>query len=769
MSKRLKVAIYALLVLSLAAASPAAEVVFSDLDLGRESDLVFQVSTDAAALGRYRTAVHADLDDETVRPLTFFPEDVVYLPALGQVQVRNRLTTVRLDPRTGTFRELEQISPVARGEEIKTGLLTPTVASPDGRYVVTQVKSSPGYASLVLRDTTNGEEYVVAERVERSFRERPARFSPDGRHFVYSYDGKLFSFQVERFREGRLLDEEHRRIGYGSIRNARWSDSNRLYVVQGRLVHRLETSELFTRSLYRNVIDQAEVVGRLPMSFDGAFDEFWVGPNSDLILIDRGGRQLFLSMIGERRAGESARGLPMLHLPPESSVETALWSGDNVITVLVTTEREGTTIGSVRRIVVDDSLEDLTFTRLEADSATRGISRSPGGAHVALLTDDRVVVRRHDDWRQADEFEADRPVTIQWIDNDRLFVADRSVLSVESLNGNGRNILGFTQADRIGFDPAERRHIQLGRGEFSATVDEDRFDVRRSRVRFSEPRSVSERYRVYLDTLSSRSYRNHILVRRLEAVETSPLLAFPEKRYEPFPEEDETVSFTTFSHGSRVRAREVALVVNAVHGSDGLTDVLRALDRYSFEATFFVNGDFLRRNPDAARTIAESGHEIGNLFSSYLDLTDAAIGVTERFVRQGLAETEDLYFEVTGEELSLLWHAPYYNTSGLVLDAAEEAGYQYVGRDVDTLDRAPRFTAEGTDPLYRPTAALIDRIIERKKPGSIIDVTLGVPGEDTAVGGRPDYLFQRLDVLFSSLVSRGYSVVPVSTLIERAR
>ena len=768
MSKKLKCAIHGLLVLVLAAVAPAAEVVFSDLDLGPHSDLVFQVSTDAAELGRYRTAVHADLDARTVRPLTFFPEDVVYLPALGQVQVRNRLTTVRVDPRTGSFTELEQMSPLASGEEIRTGLLTPTVASPDGRYVVTQIKSSPGYASLVLRDTTSGEEHVVAERVERSYRDQPARFSPDGRHFVYSYGGKLFSFQMERFREGRLLDESYRQIGHGSIRNARWSDNNRLYVAQGRLVHRLETSELFTRSLYRNVIDSAEVVGRLPMSFDAAFDEFWVGPNSDLILIDRGSRQLFLAMIGDRRTNEPARGLPMLHLPSESSVETVLWSRDNVITVLVSTEREGKTIGSVRRIVVDDSLEDLTFTRLEADAETRQISRSPDGAHVALRTDDRVIVRRHGDWRFAGEFSADRPVTTQWIDNEQLFLADRSVLSVLSLTRGDRRVLGFTQADRVGFDP-ERQHIRLERGARSATVNDDGFDIRDSGVRFAEPSTVGDRYRVYLDTLSSRTYRNHVLVRRLEAVETSPLLAFPERRYEPFPEEDEPVSFRTFSHGSRVRGRDVALVVNAAHGSDGLTDVLRALDRYSFEATFFVNGDFLRRNPDAAQAIAESGHEVGNLFSSYLDLTDAAIGVTERFVRQGLADAEDLYFEITGDELSLLWHAPYYNTSGLILDAAEDAGYQYVGRDVDSLDRAARFTAEGVDPLFRPTAELIERIIERKKPGSIVDVTLGIPGEDTPFGGRPDYLFQRLDVLFNSLVSRGYSVVPVSTLIERAR
>jgi hypothetical protein len=59
---------------------------------------------------------------------------------------------------------------------------------------------------------------------------------------------------------------------------------------------------------------------------------------------------------------------------------------------------------------------------------------------------------------------------------------------------------------------------------------------------------------------------------------------------------------------------------------------------------------------------------------------------------------------------------------------------------------------------------MIDRIVEAKRPGSVIPLRLGILS-----GGRPDYLFLRLDVLLDALVRSGYTVVPVSTLMEHAK
>ena len=148
-------------------------------------------------------------------------------------------------------------------------------------------------------------------------------------------------------------------------------------------------------------------------------------------------------------------------------------------------------------------------------------------------------------------------------------------------------------------------------------------------------------------------------------------------------------------------------------------------------------------------------------------MADRRYQITEDFIRDGLARNEDDYFEATGNELSLLWHAPYYFVSDEIISAGQSANYIYVGRDVDSLDWVPRLTDAGLSQLYMPAGELVERILEIKRPGTIISMQVGIP--DSTRTGRDDYLFQKLDLLVNGLLERGYAVVPVSTLIENAQ
>jgi peptidoglycan/xylan/chitin deacetylase (PgdA/CDA1 family) len=206
----------------------------------------------------------------------------------------------------------------------------------------------------------------------------------------------------------------------------------------------------------------------------------------------------------------------------------------------------------------------------------------------------------------------------------------------------------------------------------------------------------------------------------------------------------------------------VALVFNAIDSVEGLTQILTTLNDYDERCTFFVNGEFIRRNPEATQELAKSGHEIGSLFYAYFNMTDSRYRIDREFIKRGLARNEDEYFQVTGKELSLLWHAPYYFINSEIIGASEEMSYTYVGRDVDSLDWVPK--SESNDGMYRPSRELVERILRKKKPGSIIPIRVGTVEE-----GREDYLFQFLDLLINGLISQGYEIVPVSTLIHHAK
>jgi len=218
-----------------------------------------------------------------------------------------------------------------------------------------------------------------------------------------------------------------------------------------------------------------------------------------------------------------------------------------------------------------------------------------------------------------------------------------------------------------------------------------------------------------------------------------------------------------FDHGSRIRRRELSLAFNVVDSVEGLPIVLSTLESYGLRCTFFVNGEAIRSYPDAVREIAGSGHEVGSLFSIHFNMTDSRFKLDREFIKRGLAQNEDEYHQATGKELSLLWHAPYYFVNSDIVQVSREMNYTYVGRDVDPLDWVTREMSLTTENIYLSSSRLVERIIDKKKPGSIVPILVGVPET-----GREDYFFQRLDLLVDGLIKRGYEIVPVSTLIEHA-
>jgi hypothetical protein len=109
-----------------------------------------------------------------------------------------------------------------------------------------------------------------------------------------------------------------------------------------------------------------------------------------------------------------------------------------------------------------------------------------------------------------------------------------------------------------------------------------------------------------------------------------------------------------------------------------------------------------------------------------------------------------------------LWHAPYYAYSSEIADAAYSAGYTTITRDFDPLDWVSREEEQRLGLAPYSASDLVDRILEAKKPRSVIPIRLGLLS-----GGRKDYLFSRINVLLDALAREGYSVIPVSDLMER--
>lgn len=750
----------------------AGQVQFSGLDLNQASELLFTATTDVPRFGEYETLFVADIPAETMTQYTFFPERIALLGESGQIQVQNRYGVFRT-PSDGTttpgFEPVGAFPAFVNGMEIQTGKTYTIGASPDGRFLSYLRPTSAGYGELVLYDTTNAATTTVSRSVELSIETAPLKWSGDSTFFVYARANDLYYFSIEQYDDGRILSERLRRIGPGQITSVTWDDEDTLYYLSGTLVYRVLGIEFFTRSLYQDLLKIGTIVGKLPSAFDPNFDRFWMAPDGRTLLLSRDGRNItlhYLQLDDYAFTGEPVA-LPYLFLPRNTRVRSVLWSEDDILTIFTGSIIAGETQTGVYRLAIASG--ETSAFQATGDTDVLGMALSPDGRRAATWTASGVQIRDYATWTAETEIDRAGVLHTLWANNDSLVVAGSDRIDEVAIGSSrvATRLMALSQVDAYGFDAATGA-VTVQVGESVLAFGESGWE-RAASFAVADPGVASEDYRVYLESIASGSYVNMVMVRNVDSFGTQPLFARPSRTFEPFPDRDEAVDFTNFSHGSRIRQRELSLVFNAIDSVSGLTEVLNTLREFDVTATFFVNGDFIRRHPGAVREIAESGHEVGNLFFTHFDFAGGAFQITGDFVQQGLARNEDEYFDATGRELSLLWHAPYYFVSPELLAASSAMNYTYVGRDVDSLDWVPKRDDSGVSRLYRPSAQIVDEVIEAKKPGSIIAMTIGRPGDDRPDGGRDDYLFQRLDVLINGLIERGYEIVPVSTLIDNAR
>jgi len=748
---------------------------------GRIRRISSRATVDLPDYGSYSTLFVADASERRLSQLTFFPEKMLLLN--GELQIQNRFGVFRTHNGLRAMAPVDLFPSFASGAQAETGRLLPLESSPDGLFLVYLRPTSIAYGDLVLYDTARATETVLSKGTELALEQPLSLWSPDSAWLVYGSGGSLYYYSIDQHREGRAVDASYRRIAPGRMGSAQWGSSGSLYYVSGDLVYRIKGGEFFTKSLYSGILSMGEIVGKIPFGFDPNFDSFWVSPDGEKILLNKSGRNLFLYFLQMNDyAGGETRSLPYLYLPRNTRIRRVAWSANDIVTVLSENTIKGREQTTVFRLQIPESRDVTAFTRL-ADKDVRDIVLSPQGDRVALVQPQGITVKSYQSWTTQREIPGGNPISALWLGGSELVVAGRSTIVRHNVDSGATDLVTLSQPDTFGFSTDVKSVL--------ATVDGRPWELALERAPSAEAASAatppsalthgewtasaapalrskaeiaSADYRVYLEPSTRGSYRNLVMVRNIRDFGTLPL--FPPERleYERFPDTEEPVDFDTFDHGSRVRRRQVALVFDAVDSIEGLPGILETLRRYRVRATFFVGGEAIRRYPGAISEIAESGHEVGSLFFVNFDMTDTRYKLDKEFIKLGLARTEDIYFAATAAELSLLWHAPFYFTNSDIVAASREMNYTYIGRDVDSLDWVARDDPTPAKGLYMPASRLVERIVEKKKPGSIVPILAGTPG-----GYREDYLFQKLDVLINALLAKGYEVVPVSVLMESAR
>lgn len=185
----------------------------------------------------------------------------------------------------------------------------------------------------------------------------------------------------------------------------------------------------------------------------------------------------------------------------------------------------------------------------------------------------------------------------------------------------------------------------------------------------------------------------------------------------------------------------VSFIINVAWGNEYLSDILATLKNHHVTATFFLEGNWTKKNPELAKMIVTAGHEVGNHSYSHPDMSR----ITAAQTREQIIKTNEIIEAATGEKC--VWFAP---PSGSfreeTIKIAAELHMKTVMWTVDTVD-------------WRKPApeALLNRVLSKIDKGSMV---LMHPTESTA---------KALDQLISAIEQRNLQIGTVTELMDEDR
>ena len=190
--------------------------------------------------------------------------------------------------------------------------------------------------------------------------------------------------------------------------------------------------------------------------------------------------------------------------------------------------------------------------------------------------------------------------------------------------------------------------------------------------------------------------------------------------------------------------KTIYLTFDAGYENGSTAKILDALKAHKAPAAFFLVGNYLERNPDLVRRMAAEGHTVGNHTMHHYDMS--RISDRETFEKE-LAGVEELYRQVTGEELPRFYRPPQGVYSRENLEMAKELGYRTVFWSLAYVD---------WNNDAQPTAQeAFDKLIPRIHNGAVVLLhsTSKTNGEI-------------LDELLTRWEEMGYRFAPIGELFE---
>lgn len=185
----------------------------------------------------------------------------------------------------------------------------------------------------------------------------------------------------------------------------------------------------------------------------------------------------------------------------------------------------------------------------------------------------------------------------------------------------------------------------------------------------------------------------------------------------------------------------VSFIVNVAWGNEYIPQMLKTFKDSGVKATFFLEGNWVKKNPELAQMIVEAGHEIGNHSYSHPNMAQ----LSRKSIEAEISRTNEVIEAAT--KIKPKWFGPPSGSfNNQVVEVAHELNMKTVLWSVDTIDwKQPE------------PAAMVNRVTSKLHNGAMI---LMHPTSSTAEG---------LQSLIDNIKDKEYKIGTLSILLSEKR
>lgn len=702
-----------------------AGIKFDNLNINSENKMLYTVTQNTSGIKPYSVLFSYNLHDESSIAqnnlpdiITCYPEYLNSLNKGKKMQVRNRYGTAVYDFDNNTLNWIARSAILPE----KSFSLSPIITSPDGTWIVFMRKVASSTGELIIQNADT-KMYVILDReASYSYTNLPVKWSPDSKNFVYQKNNSVYYCNPEKMFKGIQLEEKYRRIGNGKIQNVQWCSNTNLAYIDSDIIYMIDERELSSLGIYSNFYDLGKVIGRLPEHFDPDTMEFKINSAATQMVMVKNNNFVSYYNINSVNTTDYVK---LLNYKSYTDVFDGsykfeiLWpelSKPVIWTDFISDS--GKTSSAVYLFNEKNEIVNI----LSVEDSTSNAAISPDGKFISFSSGNSVFIYSVNPWSRIAEIKGEKTASLCWKDSSNLCIGGDQTVRLYNVPLKSENYLFLSQCKSATWDKLSKKIIALTDSYEEYFVYDEVKNVWQ-KIHSCEPLKAqvqNQDYRIYKAEAKNARYDNGIYVRHLSGkVNTFALYKEAMKKSAP--------------------KKKIALAFDLMNSADGVNTILALCEKYDIKPTFFINGEFIRRYPKEVKKIASSGAEAASMFYTCTDLTVKDFEINQDYIKRGLARNEDEYFAITGKELSLLWHAPFYKSNKMIRDAGSQAGYSYIEFPVeeDSIDSKAGKTLES----------------------QIIPITVGVKSDS-----EKNEFYTKLELLINSLMDGDYEIVSVSGL-----